>query len=198
MEIKKEKEFIFGEATRDVTFSSERKFKDEVQAEQEFLRSISKLFDPDRWSDLPGITSTFELHDENGIRKPSGKPIEGDHIKIRLPGIPIDHWVRVIDVKDEPTNAEFTVSPSTDPTSTDPGVKHFFVKEATSKFKVELLLDTIHAYEIGVNEAINNKGEEAGDRKLINTLIAEGGWAGFQKLQWEKLTNYLVHNIEIE
>ena len=72
------------------------------------------------------------------------------------------------------------------------------MKEATSKFKVERLLGSIHAYEIGVNEAINNKGEEAGNRKSINTLVAEGGWAGFQKLQWEKLTNYLVHNIEIE
>lgn len=47
------------------------------------------------------------------------------------------------------------------------------------------------------NEGINNKGKEAGNRKLINTLIAEGGWAAFQKFQWEKLTDYLVHKIEI-
>jgi hypothetical protein len=56
---------------------------------------------------------------------------------------------------------------------------------------------TLFAFEIGKNEGINNQGEDAGDRKLINTLIAEGGWAGFQELQWKKLTDYLVHRIEI-
>lgn len=27
----------------------------------------------------------------------------------------------------------------------------------------------------------------------MNTLVAEGGWAGVQGLQWDKLTRYLVH-----
>ena len=44
---------------------------------------------------------------------------------------------------------------------------------------------------------INNKGEEAGDRKMINTLLAETGRVGFQQFQWKLLTDYLVHKIEI-
>lgn len=74
----------------------------------------------------------------------------------------------------------------------DNDTDHFFTSAATSTFKVERKKETIYAYEIGKNEFINNK-EESGGRGLINTLIAEGGWAGFQKLQWKKLTNYLVH-----
>jgi hypothetical protein len=72
------------------------------------------------------------------------------------------------------------------------------VKEATSTFRVQRRGKSIYAYEIGKNEGINNEEEDAGNRKLINTLFAEGGWAGVQKLQWKKLTDYLVHKIEIE
>ena len=46
--------------------------------------------------------------------------------------------------------------------------------------------------EIGVNEAINNQDAEAGSKGLINTIVSEGGWAGFQKYQWKNLTDYLV------
>ena len=88
----------------------------------------------------------------------------GDHIKIILPGVPLDNWVVV----------------------------------TASTFRVDLEGKTIRAYELGRTEGINNKGEEAGNRKVINTLIAEGGWAGFQKLQWDKVTKFLVHAIEID
>jgi hypothetical protein len=198
MGIQDEKNVILGEATKDITFSNKKTFGSEEEAAREFPRSVAKLFAVDRWSDLPGITSRFELHDTNGARKLSARPQVGDHIKIVLPGLPLAHWVRVTDVQEEDRTAEFTTSPSSDPTSEEPGIKHFFIKEATSKFRVDLMLDTIEAHELGRNEGINNKGEEAGNRKLINTLIAEGGWAGFQKLQWEKVTNYLVHTIEID
>jgi hypothetical protein len=72
-------------------------------------------------------------------------------------------------------------------------VEHFFTKEASSTFRVDLIGTTLWACEIGQNERINNHGEEAGARALVNTVIAEGGWAGVQKLQWDSLTQYLVH-----
>lgn len=56
----------------------------------------------------------------------------------------------------------------------------------------------IIAYEIGRTQGIYNKGREAGEREIVNILIAEGGWAGFQKLQWKKLTDYLIHQIELK
>jgi len=54
----------------------------------------------------------------------------------------------------------------------------------------------ILAFELGKDEAINNKGKKAGKRKLLNTIIAESGWLGLQRLQWEDLTNYLVGNLK--
>jgi hypothetical protein len=118
-----------------------------------------------------------------------------------LPGPVPENWVIVTDIKEEENMAEFTVSPSIDPTEKNKErkeIKHFFIDEATSTFRVEILDKTIYAFEIGRNEGVNNEGEEAGKRKLINTLVAEGGWAGFQKFQWEKLTGFLVHKIEID
>lgn len=200
MDIKKEKEVLKGEATRDVTYSSEQAFPDETAAGNEFHRSVTKLFDVDRWSDLPGITATFELYDANGRRKPAGTPAVSDHIKIMLPGPFPDNWVVVTHTNKGQNSAEFTVSPSHDPNATgeeQEEIKHFFSDGATSTFKVERVGNVLRAYEIGRNEGINNQGEEAGDRKIINTLIAEGGWLFFQKVQWKKLTDHLVNKLEI-
>jgi hypothetical protein len=72
-------------------------------------------------------------------------------------------------------------------------VAHFFGGEATSTFRVELQGNTLVASEIGRDERINNQGNEAGGRAVVNTLIAEGGWALFQQMQWKKLTDYLAH-----
>ncbi len=92
----------------------------------------------------------------------------------------------------------FTVSPSENPQEKENNqeTKHFFTQDATSTFQVELQGKRIIAKEIGKDEAINNQGDEAGSRAMINTLIAEGGWAVFQKIQWQKLTDYLVHEID--
>jgi hypothetical protein len=77
--------------------------------------------------------------------------------------------------------------------STEGQVAHFFGGEATSTFRVELKGNTLVASEIGRDERINNQGDEAGGRAVVNTLIAEGGWALFQEMQWKKLTDYLAH-----
>jgi hypothetical protein len=200
MGLKDEKKVIQGDATKDRTYSSENTFADEAEAGKEFRRSVEKLFMADRWSDLPGLNSTFELYDARGARKAGGRVAVGDHIKIILPGVPLDNWVVVTDVKEEGDLAEYTTSPTQDPNSdpNDQQVKHFFIEDATSTFRVERQGKTIKAWEIGKTEGINNQGEDAGKRGVINTLIAEGGWAGFQRHQWEKVTDFLVHKIEID
>ncbi len=196
----KEKEASYS-AGKDVRFSSEQQYADEAEAKSRFERSKEKLFHVDGWSDLPGISSTFLLHDGRGNRKEGGSPVEGDHLKILLPGPFPENWVKVIHVFNGADAAEFTVTPCSIPEAEgEEGreIKHFFTEDATSRFRVERSGNVIRAWEIGRNESINNKGEEAGARKVINTLIATGGWAGFQKLQWQKLTDFLVHKIEVE
>jgi hypothetical protein len=198
--IKDEIRVIKGESYKDRTYSSESIFPLKEDAEREFKRSVKKLFNVNRWSELPGITSEFILYSHDAKQKNAEKPDIHDYIKIILPGPVPENWVIVTDIKEDDQSAEFTVSPSINPEKGDEDrqiIEHFFTGKATSTFKVTLGHKTIHAYEIGRNEWINN-AEEAGNRKLINTFIAEGGWAGVQKFQWEKLTDYLVHKIEIE
>lgn len=198
---KKEKKILEGEESRNTFYSSQKDFPDRATAEKEFERSKEKLFDVNKWSDMPGITSGFVLYNAQGKKKPVGKPEVGDYLFIDLPGPAPENWVKVINIKIEEDLAEFIVSPSPDPRSTGEErkeIEHFFGDEATSTFRVHLRDKSLFAYEIGKNERINNEGPEAGKRDVVNTLIAEGGWAGFQALQWKKLTNYLVHNTEIE
>lgn len=193
---------IEGEAVKDKTFTSKKEFSSRETAEREFMGSVEKLFNVNVWSKLPGVTSRFQLYDSHGKEKNTDKPQLNDFIKIILPGPVPENWVIVTDIKEEDNMAEFTVSPSRNPTEKgdDHGqIAHFFIDDATSTFRVELRDRIIHAWEIGKNEGINNqKGKEAGQRKFVNTLIAEGGWAGFQAFQWHKLTDYLVHKTEIK
>ncbi|HLW21461.1 MAG TPA: hypothetical protein VKX33_14115 [Cyclobacteriaceae bacterium] len=198
--MQEEKEVILGDATKDKLYSSDNEFPTKEQASTEFKRSIQKLFHVNQWSDMPGITSTFELHDANGEKKPAIRPEVGDYVRIVLPGPVPENWVTVVDIKETEETAEFTVSPSINPTKRredQDEIQHFFIPEATSTFKVQLADNRISAFEIGRNEGINN-AEDAGNRKLLNTLIAEGGWAGVQEFQWNKLTDFLVHKIELE
>ncbi len=121
----------------------------------------------------------------------------GDYIRIDLPGPFPENWVRVTSVRVGDTAAEFTVQPSGDPREggeeVQGEIEHLFRKEASSTFRVQLQGNTLIASEIGRHESINNQGEEAGNRALVNTVIAKGGWALGQKMQWQKLTDYLVH-----
>ena len=186
---------LSGEKAKNKQYSNEHAYADVNQANQAFEQSKQKLFNVNGWSEMKGINSTFMLHDESGKRA-SGDVKKGYFIKIELPGLPIENWVQISKIKVDPGLAEFVVCPSKKPEEkSDPKaeVKHFFTKEASSTFRVTREGNIIKAFEIGRNETINNEGDDSGNRALLNTLIAEGGWVGFQKIQWEKLTNYLVH-----
>jgi hypothetical protein len=146
------------------------------------------------WSAISALSSTFTLHDAGGNRK-KGQPVQlGDYICIKLPGPLPENWVQVTNVQINELEVQFTVSPSQSPRKEEPPqeVKHFFTSEASSTFKVTQQGNTITASEIGKDEVVNNQGEQAGDRPVVNTLIAAGGWAVFQKIQWQLVTDYLA------
>lgn len=197
--VKKEVKVVQGEDSKDKLFTNENTFPDEATAIQEFERAKQKLFDVNQWSEIEGITSTFQLYDQQGRRTTAQKPEEGYYFKIVLPASPIENWVRITGIRETENVAEFVVHPSEQPVTSDDNteeIKHFFSKEASSTFRVERKGTTLIASEIGKNESINNQGEEAGDRAILNTMISEGGWAGFQDLQWNNLTRYLIHLTE--
>lgn len=194
--VKKEAKVLQGEETKDKLYQNENTYPTEQEAIAAFERSKQKLFNVNDWTKLSGVNSTFELYDNRGRRTTALKPEHGYYMKIILPASTIENWVQVTEIREEENLAEFTVHPSEKPVEIaedEAEVKHFFTKEASSTFRVTRQGNTIHGYEIGKNEAINNQGEEAGSRAVLNTFVAEGGWAIFQQLQWDKLTRYLVH-----
>ena len=189
----KEGKVLQGKATKDKTYFSEHRYPDIATAKGAYEWAKKKLMDVNGWSEMPGLTSKFELYDKFGQRVQDRGIKTGDYIKIILPGPAPQNWVKVTNISAKDHSSEFVVNPSENPQKGGHEVEHFFIKEATSTFKVELKGTTLYAYEIGRNEGINNQGMEAGDRELVNTLVAEGGWAAFQKIQWKNLTDFLVH-----
>ncbi|MGK7388875.1 MAG: hypothetical protein ACNS60_00925 [Candidatus Cyclobacteriaceae bacterium M2_1C_046] len=196
--IKMEYRVIFGPEGKDKLYKSTNAYETEQEAKEAFNKSVEKLFDVETWSDLPGATSKFELYNAEGKRKKGEHPSVGDHLRILIPGPMPENWVEVINIEKKENEVYFTVSPDYDPQDKTRYIEHFFKDKATSTFKVERESREIRGYEIGKSEDINNKGLEAGDRKILNTITAETGWVIFQKLQWRKLTEYLVHQIELD
>ncbi|WP_347158644.1 hypothetical protein [Pontibacter chitinilyticus] len=197
--LKKEVKVLQGEETKDKTYTNKHDYPDVQTARQQFASAKEKLFDVNGWNNLEGLKSKFTLYDRQGNPANRIKPVIGDYIEIVLPATKIDNWVQVTEVNEGENSAEFVVHPSKKPEKLVENeaeaqeIKHFFIQEASSTFKVELQGTTLIGYEIGKNEGINNHGEEAGDRAALNTLVAEGGWSGFQQIHWDKLTLYFVH-----
>lgn len=197
--IGQEVETLAGNQTKDLTYQSEHTYSNDRTAAQAFLRSKAKLFAVNDWSTMPEPTATFELHDPQGKPKHSDTLIVGDYIRIELPlpGHLPANWVQVSALRVTDTLAEFTVVPCKNPqaeeTDENAPVEHFFGPEASSTFRVERQANRLIASELGRNERVNNDEKTAGDRGIMNTLIAAGGWAFFQEMQWKKLTEYLVH-----
>lgn len=199
--LRKKFDLLKGKEQKDKVFCSSRKFNTLLDAREAFSRAKGKLFDVNQWSKMPGITSSFELFDAQGRRKIEKSVAVGDYILIKIPGPLPENWVEIISLTDQEDWAEFIVSPSDNPTERiykDERVNHFFKDTATSTFRVKREADSLFAYEIGKDETINNTGTQAANRKWINTLMAEGGWLGFQRIQWKNLTEYMVHHSEME
>lgn len=195
-QIKDEAKVIKGEKSKDKTYSSSREFTNEEAAKLGFQMSVAKLFDVNAWTDIPGIANAaFELFSQDGTSLKRSYLQNGDFIKIDLPGPLPFYWVKVTEVTQDDHSAQFCVQPTYDPTDKKDDkmvTDHFFQDQARSIFRVERNGREIAAMEIGINEAINNKEAEAGEKGLINTLVSAGGWAIFQKYQWKNLTDYLV------
>ena len=186
--IKHEAKALTGEESKDKIFEAEQVFPDAETAKKHFPEAKKRLLDINKWTEETGIKATFELHDDKA-QKTNETPRKGYFMKIILPGVPIENWVEITDFKEEENVIEFTAHPCSNPQNNDDKTQHFFVKETSTTFRAEVTGNKIKAAEIGRNEIINNQ-EEAGYRKAVNTLIAEGGWAGVQKILWQNLADY--------
>ncbi|WMJ72103.1 hypothetical protein RCC89_02805 [Cytophagaceae bacterium ABcell3] len=191
--VERESQVLQGEEGRSAIYYSRKAFDYAEEAEEAYRQAVDKLFDVNGWSDIGGLTTAkFSLYDPDG--KPTDHLELGCFVKVELPGPFPENWVRVNEVYEEDFVAEFKVHPSHSPLNKEHQevVDHFFTSDASSSFRVTLKEKLLSAYEIGRDEYINNRDEESGDRKVTNTLISEGGWMAFQKIQWQSLTDYLV------
>jgi hypothetical protein len=179
-----------GETGKNKTFQAEQRFFSSETAQNQFAGAIKRLLNINKWTEESGIRATFLLYDNTGQEKKADKPEIGDYFKVILPGVPLENWMQVTDIKTSIHSAEFTAHPCANPQENHPEITaHFFVKETSSTFRVNVDGTRIKAYQIGLNEKINNH-EQAGSRALANTLIAEAGWNGMQFIQWENLTAF--------
>ncbi|PSR57085.1 hypothetical protein AHMF7605_28195 [Adhaeribacter arboris] len=194
--IKHEWEVLTGEAGKDKTFCSEQTYADEATAQNAFNAGKARLYAVNSWSKLPGINSTFTLHNSHG-QPTAEQPQKGYFIQIVLPGITVENWVEIEVLDETESSAQFTVHPCPNPNTESAETQHFFVKEASSTFRVEREGTVLRGYQIGKNEKINNQDYQAGSRAFLNTLIAESGWGGFQAIQWGKLTDYLAGKVTV-
>jgi hypothetical protein len=200
--LKKEFRVLKGKGAKNKTYTTSKTFATQDEAAMHYSKSVERLFDINSWGQITDISAKFQLYDQSGEEKYSPDlPQVNDYIRIEFVGpLPIN-WVKIREVSIRENSAQFTVRPCADPLGMDKNdevTSHFFKNRSRSIFKVALHDRTITAEEIGTDETINNRGTEAGDRKLINTMIAQAGWAGFQKFQWEILTAYLSHSMEPE
>jgi hypothetical protein len=197
--VKKEAKALVGKESKDVTCTSEQPYSSQQEGLAALEKAKLKLFDINRWSDLPGFDSIFLLHDTEGRKSEATKPAAGWYINIILPGPFPPNWVIIDHVQEEALFAEIKVSPCPSPLKEDKeATDHFFTQEASNTFRVELQGTTLVAMELGRDETINNRGKEAGDRTIVNTIVAEGGWMGVNRIQWDKIVDYFVHKIEIK
>ena len=95
MEIKNNNAITNSNRGKDRTYKSINKFVDKAEAVNEFARATEKLFNINKWSKLPGITSSFQLYNAQGQKKLIGIAETNDYIKINLPGPFPENWVKI-------------------------------------------------------------------------------------------------------
>jgi uncharacterized protein YjlB len=175
------------------------------EAQQQFTIAAKRLLDVSNWGAIAkGPSSEFCLADNlgNEIKRLA---MEGDHIKINLPGPGTwigggDDWVKIESIihnTDTLLDEEITVMtvrPCPNPLSSDTAVAHFFTDAATSTFMVKRHSSTLNAEVHGRNEEPNTDGKLFDG--IRNRLVAWGDMAGLSNPQWKNLAKGLINPVK--
>lgn len=160
-----------------------------------------RLLDVNSWKEISGNPSaSFTLNDGQGT-KVRRQAMEGDYIRIRIPGSHAGEnrefdWVRIeqiIEMKSDRGTAYtgMRVRPAPPPAEMDREVAHFFREDATSSFMIEKRGNLVKASVYGRNE-MPNTGMARVKRKLRNFFVALGALAGFSHAQWKSLVKGIL------
>ena len=159
-----------------------------------------RLLDVNQWTKIAGTKmSNFYLTDSSG-HQVSRSAINGDHIKIDIPGPGTTtgkgyDWVRIEQIiTEELDDAEVlsvTVRPSANPLNDKEGTAHFLTEEATSTFQVKRIGNIVSAEEHGRNEMPNTRTDKALDN-IRNVFVGWGAKIGLSYPQWKALVKGLL------
>ncbi|MEJ2903572.1 hypothetical protein [Pedobacter panaciterrae] len=159
-----------------------------------------RLLDINQWAKIAGTEmSNFYLTDSSG-HQVSRFAIDGDHIKIDIPGPGTVagkgyDWVRIEQIiTEELDGAEvlsITVRPSANPLNDKEDTAHFLTDEATSTFQVKRMGNTVSAEEHGRNEMPNTGTDNTLDN-IRNVFVGWGAKIGLSYPQWKALVKGLL------
>lgn len=160
----------------------------------------NRLFDVNKWFDHAKLPiSSFKLFDHN-CRVADRLAMEGDYIRIDIPGPGTKtgqgyDWVVVEAILEERNTDAAVVSmrvrPSAHPLSSDQHTAHFLTDVASSTFQVKRSGLTIIAEQHGRNELPNRDTAHTLDN-LRNTFVGWSSKLGFSYPQWKGLVKGLV------
>lgn len=151
---------------------------------------IKVFYNISSWSPLFDNVSEFQMMTFIDTEK-VGKAVQGDLVKIKIPGpkSKLGHgydWVKVEATERREENGYITDSILLSPynTSEIPSTNHFFTSEAKNYFIIKKHLKGITAEVHGRNEVPNCEGLPILTR-LRNFTVAKGGIFGASKIHWK-------------
>lgn len=165
------------------------------EAGKTFARASARLVNPPVWHRIAGeLSSKFKLYNSDDLH--GRLVIVDDYLAIDVPGPGLKtgdgfDWVRVeLLEKNIMPHCDDSIAmrlrTSTNPTTRDTGIAHFFSNDATSTFIIKRTGKKVSASYHGRNEIANTTDISLMD-KLRNTAVAIGSVAGLSTLQWEAL-----------
>jgi len=193
--LKNEKKVLALSTFHHKTISSNNKFPSVKIAKSEFKRSADKLFKVNLWTHLPGNSVLFQLYSAQGEKKYTTHiPLVNDYIKIEFSRSNPENWLKINDFIQQDSFVEISVSATSGPNSSGDETPRLNLSSTIKAhiFRIEVKNKTLYAYQIDrINDAFDN------ENKHTAKSTKAGAANGSQQLQWQLLTDYLVHKIEI-
>lgn len=166
-----------------------------------FVTVREKLRAVGQWSAIAGkLMASFQLADSDGREVTDRAPIEGDYLKIDIPGPGNAEsdgfdWVRVEAIEwnedDDSEEFSFRVRPALNPVKGTGETAHFYSSDATSSFVVRRT-GTVVTVEVHDRNTKTNEDSTNPVDMLRNKVAGIVGLMAFSKIQWQSLTDGLI------
>ena len=180
-----------------------REFSTTKEAEVFYAIVKNRLLNINSWYHLAELPSASFQHLDHHGHKVLEIPVEGDYIRIDIPGPGLSStggydYVQIEQIEEENEEnhdiIKLTLRPSTLPDEeNDEETKHFFKNMATSTFHVERIGNSVQAHYYGRNELLNMDVHTLAD-KIRNLFVGLTAKLGASNPQWKALLKGLLRD----